>query len=264
MGEDMTVQDLVPSGSIERTESTEWETRVDLAACYRLVALYGMSDLVYNHISARVPNHHDQFFINAYGYLYEEITASSLYKIDIDGNVIDRPANAPYGINQAGFVIHSAVHAARKDVACVIHTHARASMAVSMMECGLLPISQHAMRFYGDVGYHPYESVALDLDERARLVDDLGDKNVMFLQNHGLLVCGVSIPEAFNRCYWIELACKAQIDAMSSGAKLISPSRDVAEKTAHLFDPEVRRRYGEMEWSAMLRKVDRIDPTYRN
>ncbi len=192
----MTVQELVPTGSMGRNDKTEWETRVDLAACYRLVALYGMSDLVYNHITARVPDHHDQFLINAYGYLYEEITASNLYKIDIDGNVIQRP-DTPYGINQAGFVIHSAVHAAREDVGCVIHTHARASMAISMMECGLLPLSQHAMRFYGDVGYHPYEGVALDLDERARLIEHLGDKNVMFLRNHGLLVCGTSIAEAF-------------------------------------------------------------------
>src|SRR5580658_4794287 len=130
-------------------------------------------------------------------------------------------------------------------------------MAVSMMECGLLPLSQHAMRFFDDVAYHPYEGVALDLDERARLVEHLGDKNVMFLQNHGLLVCGTSIAEAFNRCYWVEMACKAQVDAMSSGATLIVPPQDVVGKTANLFDPEVRRRYGEMEWAAMLRRVDR-------
>lgn len=259
----MTVQELVPTGSIGRNDKTEWETRVDLAACYRLVALYGMSDLVYNHITARVPGQHNQFLINAYGYLYEEITASSLYKIDIDGNVIERP-DTPYGINQAGYVIHSAVHAAREDVACVIHTHARASMAVSMMECGLLPISQHAMRFYGDVGYHPYEGVALDLDERARLIEHLGDKNVMFLRNHGLLVCGTSIAEAFNRCYWVELACKAQIDAMSTGAELIVPPQEVIDLTANQFDPDVRRRYGEMEWETMLRRVDRVDPSFRN
>jgi ribulose-5-phosphate 4-epimerase/fuculose-1-phosphate aldolase len=258
----MTLSQISPDTSAVQFDAAEWETRVDLAACYRLVAKYGMSDLVYNHITARVPGHHDQFLINAYGYLYEEMTASNLYKIDLDGNIVERP-DTPYGINQAGFVIHSAVHGAREDVACVIHTHARASMAVSMMECGLLPLSQHAMRFYGDVGYHPYEGVALDLDERARLVDDLGDKNVLFLRNHGLVVCGTSIAEAFNRCYWVELACKAQIDAMSSGAKLIIPEQDVVDLTANLFDPEVRRRYGEMEWSAMLRLVERTDPSYR-
>jgi ribulose-5-phosphate 4-epimerase/fuculose-1-phosphate aldolase len=258
----MTLSKVSPDTSALQSEGAEWETRVDLAACYRLVAKYGMSDLVYNHITARVPGHHDQFLINAYGYLYEEIKASNLYKIDLDGNVIDQP-ETPYGINQAGFVIHSAVHGAREDVACVIHTHARASMAISMMECGLLPLSQHAMRFYGDVSYHPYEGVALDLAERERLVKDLGDTNVMFLRNHGLLVCGTSIAEAFNRAYWVELACKAQIDAMSTGATIIQPDQDVVDHTANLFDPEVRRRYGEMEWAAMLRLVERTDPSYR-
>ena len=259
----MAIDELAPASRADRYDAAEWETRVELAACYRLVAMYGMSDLVYNHITARVPGRHDQFLINSYGYLYEEITASSLHKIDLDGNIVER-ADSPYGVNQAGFVIHSAVHAARPDVTCVLHTHARASMAVSMMECGLLPLSQHAMRFYHDVAYHPYEGVALELDERERLIDDLGDKNVMFLQNHGLLICGTSIAEAFNKCYWVEMACKAQIDAMSSGTPLITPPLEVIEKTAYLYDPEVRRRYGEMEWPAMLRRVDRVDPSYRS
>jgi ribulose-5-phosphate 4-epimerase/fuculose-1-phosphate aldolase len=258
----MTVQELAVETPAGRS-AEEQATREDLAACYRLVAKYGMSDLIYNHITARVPGEEGHFLINSYGYLYEEMTASSLYKIDLDGNVIDRPDN-PYGINQAGYVIHSAVHGAREDVGCVIHTHARASIAVSIMECGLLPISQHAMRFAGDVAYHDYEGVAIDTDERARLVADLGDKNLMFLRNHGLLVLGATIAEAFNRCYWAELACKIQIDAMASGAKLVEPSDEVVNKTANLYDPKVRRRFGDMEWAAMLRLLDRDNPGYRD
>jgi ribulose-5-phosphate 4-epimerase/fuculose-1-phosphate aldolase len=260
----MTVSELTPTGTAGAPEEqSEWETRVDLAACYRLVAKYGMSDLIYNHITARVPGSHEQFLINSYGYLYEEMTASSLYKIDLAGNVIDQP-DTPYGINQAGYVIHSAVHGAREDVGCVIHTHSRSSMAVSMLECGFLPLSQHAMRFYGNVAYHDYEGVAVDTDERARLVADLGDKNVMFLRNHGLLICASTIPEAFNMCYWVELACKAQLDAMASGATLLEPPEEVRLKTAHLYDPKVRRRFGDMEWEAMLRLLDRNDPSFRD
>src|ERR1700722_540273 len=171
-----------------RVSPEERAARVELAACYRLVAKYGMSDMIYNHITSRVPNEHDHFLINSYGMLYEEITASSLFKIDLDGNILEDPETG-YGLNQAGYVIHSAVHMGRPDVTCVIHTHARASMAVSTMECGLLPLSQQAMRFYEHVSYHDYESVALELDERKRLIDDLGENNVLFLRNHGLLVC---------------------------------------------------------------------------
>jgi ribulose-5-phosphate 4-epimerase/fuculose-1-phosphate aldolase len=259
----MAVSDLTEQAVELSAAEAERATRVDLAACYRLVAKYGMSDLIYNHITARVPGTADQFLINSYGYLYEEMTASSLYKIDLEGNVLDRP-DTPYGINQAGYVIHSAVHGARHDVSCIIHTHSRASMAVSMMECGLQPLSQHAMRFYGNVAYHDYEGVAIDTDERARLVADLGDKNVMFLRNHGLLICASTIAEAFNMCYWVETACKAQLDAMASGMPLVYPSEEVRLKTAHLYDPKVRRRFGDMEWDAMLRLLDRQDPTYRD
>jgi ribulose-5-phosphate 4-epimerase/fuculose-1-phosphate aldolase len=258
----MTVGEQAPE-SIESAEA-EWATRVDLAACYRLVAKYGMSDLIYNHITARVPGHHDEFLINSYGYLYDEMTASSLYKIDLDGNVLQSPDTSPYGINQAGYVIHSAVHGAREDVVCVLHTHSRASMAVSMMECGLLPLSQHALRFYGKVSYHDYEGVAVDPDERERLVADLGTNDVLFLRNHGLLVCGRTIPETFNMCYWVEMACKAQIDAMASGATLVQPEQAVCEKTAYLYDPGTRRRFGDMEWDAMLRMLDRQDPSFRD
>ena len=247
----------------DRVDEAEWQTRVNLAACYRLVARYGMTDLIYNHITARVPGSPDHILINPYGFLYTEITASSLYKIDLDGNVILKP-DTHYGINHAGYVIHSAVHGARHDVECVIHTHSRAGMAVSAMKCGLLPLTQTAMRFYGATSYHDYEGPAVDLDERQRLVRDLGGNDVMILRNHGLLACGRTIAEAFNILYWLEMACKAQVDAMAARTELDLPPPEIAEKTAHLFAPGTRRVYGEMEWEAMLRQLDREDPSYRS
>lgn len=245
----------------DRVSSNEWSARVQLAACYRLVAKYGMTDMIYNHITARVPGSEEHVLINAYGMLYEEMTASSMIKIDLDGNVIE-DSNTGYGVNQAGYVIHGAVHQARADVTCVLHTHARASMAVSMMECGFLPLSQHSMRFYDKVSYHEYEGVALEVDERQRLIEDLGDNNVMFLRNHGLLVCGRTIPETFNIAYWVEMACKAQVDAMNAQTELHYPSEAVMKKTAYLFEPTTRRPYGEMEWAAMLRLLEREGSNY--
>ena len=253
-----------PTGSIrDRVGAAEWRTRVDLAAAYRLVAKYGMSDLVYNHITARVPGQTNQFLINQYGLLYAEMTASSFYTIDLDGNTIHQPAG-DYGINEAGYVIHSAVHGARHDVECVIHTHTRAGSAVSAMKCGLLPLTQHAMRFYGKVSYHDYEGPAIDASEKARLVADLGSNDALILRNHGLVTCGRSIAEAFNLMYWLEMACKAQVDAMTSGAELTIPSDEVAARTAKLYSPGVRRTYGEMEWGAMRRLLDREDPSYQS
>jgi ribulose-5-phosphate 4-epimerase/fuculose-1-phosphate aldolase len=253
---------LEKSSIRDRVGDAEWQVRVDLAACYRLVARYGMTDLIYNHITARVPGEDGHILINPYGYLYTEITASSLYKIDLDGNVVLKP-DTHYGINQAGYVIHSAVHRARHDVGCVIHTHSRAGMAVSAMKCGLLPLTQHAMRFHGRVGYHLYEGPAIDLAEQARLVNDLGQCDVMFLRNHGILACGRSVAETFNVLYWLEMACKAQVDCMAANTELELPAPDVATKTAHLYAPATRRVYGEMEWEAMLRQLDREDPSYR-
>ncbi len=247
----------------DRVSAAEWETRVDLAACYRLVAKYGMSDLVYNHITARVPGEPGAFLINQYGLLYAEMTASSFYKIDVDGNVLFNPGGE-YEINRAGYVIHSAVHAARHDVACVIHTHTRAGEAVSAMKCGLLPLTQHAMRFYERIGYHDYEGVAIDEDEKTRLVADLGTHDALILRNHGLLTCGRSIGEAFNLMYWLEMACKAQVDAMAARTELVIPSDAVAKKSAHLYDPKTRRVFGDMEWGAMRRLLDREDPSYQN
>jgi ribulose-5-phosphate 4-epimerase/fuculose-1-phosphate aldolase len=240
----------------------EWEARVDLAACYRLIAHFGMSDLIYNHITCHVPGTEGEFLINPYGMLYEEINASCLVKINLAGDILLNP-NPTYGINQAGYVIHSAIHGARADVDCVIHTHTRAGMAVSALECGLLPIAQTNMRF-GKVAYHDYEGVAVDVDERERLVADLGTSDVMILRNHGLLTCGPSVAEAFNTMYWLENACKVQLDALACNAALIVPPQKVIEKTANQFEPHVRRPYGIMEWPAMLRLLDRRDTSYRD
>lgn len=240
--------------------SQEWDTRVQLAACYRLVAHFGMSDLIYNHITARIPDTDDHLLINPYGMMYDEITASSLVKIDLAGNILDQPSG--YGINAAGYVIHSAVHGARHDVACVIHTHTRAGMAVSALKCGLLPLTQTAMRF-AKIPYHDYESVAIDLDERERLVADLGSSDAMILRNHGLLAAGPSIAQAFNTLYWLEMACKAQVDALSSGQELCLPPPEIIEKTWLLYQPGTRRPFGELEWPAMLRLMDRKDPGYK-
>jgi ribulose-5-phosphate 4-epimerase/fuculose-1-phosphate aldolase len=238
-----------------------WQTRVDLAACYRLIAHYGMTDLIYNHATARVPDSDDHFLINPYGLLYQEVTASSLVTIDLEGRVID-PGSTGLEINRAGYVVHSAVHAARHDVQCVIHTHTRAGMAVSALECGLLPLTQTAMRF-ADVRYHDYQSVAIDEAERAQLAADLGDGSAMILRNHGLLVAGATVAQAFNLLYWLEMACKAQVDAMSCGVPLRTPAREIIAKTHHLYQPGTRRAFGELEWPAMLRLLDRIDPSYR-
>jgi ribulose-5-phosphate 4-epimerase/fuculose-1-phosphate aldolase len=224
--------------------------------------LFGMSDLIYNHITARIPGSDDHLLINPYGFMYEEITASSLVKIDLAGNIVFNP-NRDCGINQAGYVIHSAVHAAREDVQCVIHTHSRAGMAVSALKCGLLPLTQTAMRF-GSVAYHEYEGVAIDLEERERLVRDLADSEVMILRNHGLLAAGADIPQAFNAMYWLEMACRAQVDAMACNTELNLPEPAIIEKTAHLYKPGTRRPYGVMEWPAMLRHLDRRDPSYRS
>jgi ribulose-5-phosphate 4-epimerase/fuculose-1-phosphate aldolase len=252
----------IPTSAVKaRVSAEEWEARVDLAACYRLIAAFGMSDLIYNHATVRVPGLDDELLINPYGYLYEEITASSLVRINLAGEVTFN-ADPSHGINHAGYVVHSAVHAARHDARCVIHTHSRAGMAVSALKCGLLPLSQTAMRF-GQVAYHDYESVAVDLDERARLARDLGDADVMILRNHGLLAVGASVAEAFNTLYWLELACKVQVDAMACNGELNIPSADVQKKTAHLYAPTTRRPFGVLEWPAMLRYLDRRDPSFR-
>jgi ribulose-5-phosphate 4-epimerase/fuculose-1-phosphate aldolase len=242
----------------------EWQARVDLAACYRLVDLYGMSDLIANHISVRVPGEPDSFLINAYGLLYEEITASSLLKIDHEGNILAKPDfdGLDYGVNRAGFVIHSAIHMAKPDVNCVIHTHTWAGMAISTMQCGLLPNTQTSMRF-ARIGYHDYDGVVLDTAAREALAKSLGDNNAMILRNHGLLATGATIPEAFNAMHRLELSCKTQIAAMSCNTKLIELPADVVDATYMNYQPHVRRPFGVLDWPALLRKLDRIDPGFR-
>lgn len=230
----------------------EWQARVDLAACYRLVDLYGMSDLIYNHITARIPGTPDNVLINLYGLLYREITASSLVKIDLDGEILWKP-DTDYGINKSGYVIHGCIHRARPEVNCVLHTHSRAGMAVASMQCGLLPLTQTAMRFVGHIGYHDYEGPATKLDERERLVRDLGPHDALVLRSHGLLSCGATIPQAFNTMYQLELSCRSQVDAMAAGTELITPGEAVLGHTANMYQPGTRRPYGILEWPAMLR-----------
>jgi len=232
----------------------EWQTRVDLAACYRLTDLYGMTDLIYNHITAKIPNT-EHLLINLYGLLYKEITASSLVKIDLEGNILSKP-ETDYGINKSGYVIHGAIHQARTDVNCVIHTHTRAGMAVASMKSGLLPMTQTSMRFVGHLGYHDYEGPAIDLDERVRLVQDLGQHDAMILRNHGLLTCGATIQQAFNTMYQLELSCRAQVDAVNSQAELLIAPKAVVDRTSHLYQPGTRRPYGVLEWPAMLRYLN--------
>lgn len=239
----------------------EWQARQDLAACYRLVALWDMTDMIANHISVRVPGTDNQFLINAYGLLYEEITASSLLKIDLDGNIVWKP-DFDYGVNRAGFVIHSAIHRHRHDAECVIHTHTPVGMAVSAMECGFLPMTQTSMRF-SKVAYHDFRGVVVDLKEQEELVKNLGDADLMVLRNHGLLVCGPSVPEAFSNIYRAELACKAQVLAMAANTKVILPPQEVIEHTNHLYKPTTRRPFGKLEWPALMRKLDRTDTSWR-
>jgi len=238
----------------------ERETRIALAACYRLIAHFGMDDLVYTHISARVPGEHGHFLINPYGLMFHEITASSLVKIDYDGNIVEDTA---YPVNKAGFVIHSAVHMAKPEVNCVLHTHTRAGIAVSCLEEGLLHINQHSAMFHGRVAYHDYEGIALDLDERSRLVRDLDDKPAMVLRNHGLLTVGATVPEAFVLMYYLEQSCRIQIDLMGTGAKLTRLSDNVLQHTARQF-VESPTPCGEREWPALLRLLDAKDPGFRN
>src|SRR5438105_11391544 len=244
----------------EQVSREEWAKRIDLAAAYRLVHLYGMDEMIANHISTRVPGEDNAFLINPYGLLYEQMHASCFIKLDLAGNILFNPTE--YEINKAGYVVHSCIHAARHEVDCVIHTHTIAGMAVSAMECGLLPIAQTSMRF-AKIAYHDYEGVALNLDEQARLVRDLGEHEGMILRNHGLLTIGASIPEAFNSMFRLERACQVQVAALSCNVKLNLPPEEIVNESWRLYQPGVRRRFGVLEWPALLAKLDRIDPSYR-
>jgi len=247
----------------EQVSAEEWDARVNLAACYRLTAMYGMTELIANHISCRIPREPNQFLINPYGMLYEEIDASCLIKVDVDGKVLFNASD--YNVNAAGFVIHSAVHMARHDVDCVAHTHTPAGMAVSAMECGLLPLAQTSMRFV-HIGYHEFEGIADDIGERQRLVRDLGDHEALILRNHGLLVVGRTVASAFNTLYRLERACQVQVMALSCNTKLTIPATDILEQTFDKVRPRADKpnRNGDLAWPALLRKLDRVDTSYRN
>ncbi|MBB4220395.1 class II aldolase/adducin family protein [Variovorax guangxiensis] len=246
----------------DRCSEAEWQARVDLAACYRLIDFYGMADMMANHISMRVPGE-EAFLINPYGMMYEEITASCLIKVDHAGTILASPdfGALGYGVNKAGYVIHSAVHEARPEVACVIHTHSWASMAVSALDCGLLPITQTAMRFL-KIGYHDYQGVVLDTKEQASLIEDLGQGEALILRNHGVLTVGRTVGEAFNWMHRLELACRAQLGAMACNVPLRPVPAQVLQETWNQYQPGTRRPYGVMEWPALLRKLDRLDPSY--
>ncbi len=244
----------------ERVSQEEWQVRTDLAAAYRLVAHYGWDDLIFTHISARVPGPDHHFLINPYGLLFGEITASSLVKVDLDGKIVE-PSD--YIINPAGFTIHSAVHAAREDANCVLHLHTVAGVAVACQEHGLLPLNQTAMVFNEELAYHEYEGLALMLDERPRLVADLGTKNAMLLRNHGALTVGESVGAAFHTMYLLERACAMQVAALAGGAQLHYPApavQDVVRKQAAvgLTEHDVR-----LQWDALLRLLDKKDPSYK-
>jgi ribulose-5-phosphate 4-epimerase/fuculose-1-phosphate aldolase len=243
----------------------EWAIRQDLAACYRLVAHFGMDDVIYTHISARVPDSDGHFLINPYGMLFREITASSLVKIDLDGNIVD---DTPYPVNPAGFTIHSAVHSARHDAACVLHTHTYAGVAVSSLADGLQPCNQWSLQFHNRVAYHDYEGIALDLDERSRLIKDLGDSKVMILRNHGLLTAGSSVAEAFILMNNLERACRVQVTIQSMGQPIYPVRDEVADLTARQYEGgDSNRRAGHIqrEWSALLRYLEPALPgSYRD
>ena len=249
--------------SLRHEPSTaEWRQRVELAACYRLLAHHRMTDLIYTHSTVRVPGEPGHFLINPYGFRWEEITASSLVKIDVDGN---RVGDGPARVNPAGFTIHSAVHMARHDAACVIHTHTRAGMAVSACKSGLLPLSQIALQFHGRLGVHEYEGIALDLDERERIIRDLGAFCGVILRNHGLLTVGRTVAEAFSLMYYLNLACEVQVATLSMGAELVTPPPAVCAKVGRQYD-QMAFDAGDLqlEWEAHLRTLDALDPSYRS
>ena len=244
----------------DRVSKEEWQMRVDLAAAYQLAHIYKWTDLIYTHFSARVPGTED-FLINPYGMMVDEITASNLVKIDGGGRILDDPLGM--GVNEAGFVIHSCVHAARPEINCVIHTHTRAGVAVSAMKCGLLPISQHAMRVQAEVTYHDYEGIALYREEQARMARDLGKRSkAMILRNHGLLALGESVREAFEVMYYLDCACQIQVDACAAGLHNVQLMSEAAAKTSSEQFSRPDRPSGYKDWPALLRMLERRGVRY--
>ena len=239
----------------------EWQMRVDLAACYRLVALYGWSDLVFTHISARLPGPEHHFLINPYGLMFDEITASSLVKVDMQCNKL---MDSPFPVNPAGLVIHSAVHEAREDVQCVLHTHTRAGVAVSAQQHGVLPISQQSTFVLASLAYHDYEGVAFRDEEKPRLQVDLGHANFLMLRNHGLLTCGRSIADAFLSMYTFEAACKIQVDALAGNSTLTQVNPAILQGVSHAMKVQTGGMGGAFVWPSLIRKLDRESPGYRH
>lgn len=246
-------------------EDVEWQARCELAALYRLLAHFRMTDLIDTHISARVPGQAGHFLINRYGVLFHEMRASDLVKVDARGQAVQMGSTAAPAqrVNRAGFVIHSAVHQARPDLHCVIHTHTTAGIAVSAQRDGLLPISQHALKFYGKLAYHEYEGIALDTEERERLVAALGPHKAMILRNHGLLAAGESVAAAFHEIYFLERACQAQVAAQAGGAALHLPAEEVRLRAARQFDNDQASGIIDLAWEAALRLVQEQGPGYR-
>jgi ribulose-5-phosphate 4-epimerase/fuculose-1-phosphate aldolase len=251
-----------PASSIRaQVSDAEWALRTDLAACYRLVALFGWDDLIFTHISARVPGPEHHFLINPYGLLFSEITASSLIKVDLDGRKV---ADSPHEINPAGFTIHSAVHAAREDAQCVLHVHSVNGVAVSAQTEGVLPLSQHSIFVLASLAYHDYEGVALNDDEKPRLVHDLGDRRFLMLRNHGLLTVGATIADAFLAMYLFESVCTIQVRAMAGGTPLVEVDpRIIATAREQAAGVTRGQGGGALTWPALLRRLDRLDPGYR-
>ena len=245
----------------QQTAPDEWQVRTDLAACYRLVADFGWSDLVFTHITARVPGTHDQFLINPYGMMFDEISASSLVKIDIEGNKLD---DSPYPVNPAGFTIHSAIHAARHDAECVLHVHSLNGVAVSAQKQGVLPLSQQSIFILASLAYHDYEGVALNEDEKPRLVADLGEKRFLMLRNHGLLTLGKSIPDTFLQMYLFESACTIQVRAQAGGGELVFIPSAIIDGAQRQAREVTRSQGGMLAWPALLRRLDRKDPSWRS
>lgn len=253
-------ENLVIPSVKDRVSPEEWQTRVDLAACYRLVANFGWSDLVFTHITARVPGTEDQFLINPYGMMFDEITASSLVKIDLQGNKLDE---TPFPINPAGFTIHSAIHAVRHDAQCVLHVHSLNGIAVSAQKNGLLPISQQSIFILSSLAYHDYEGVALNDEEKPRLVADIGKKSYLMLRNHGLLTVGKTIADAFVNMYAFEAACTIQVRAQSGGAELITIPKAIIDGAQQQAKSVTKSLGGMLAWPGLLRRLDRLDQSYR-
>src|SRR6476619_1973049 len=246
----------------DQVSNDEWDARVNLAAAYRLVALYGWDDLVFTHISARVPGSEHHFLLNPYGWMFEEITASSLVKVDLHSRKV---MPSPYNINPAGFTIHSAVHAAREDALCVMHIHSPHGVAVSAQKNGLLPISQQSTIVLSSLAYHDYEGIALNEAEKPRLVRDLGDKNFLMLRNHGLLTVGPTIADAFLRMYTFEASCMIQVRAQSGGSELIPIPKPILDGIQMARNKVTRGGgSGALAWPALRRKLDRLDPSFRD